>query len=59
MYLYAGKNTPEKGFRKDMLVYATRIDEKKKAASMPDVRLFEVAFSISVRQNADPVCWLN
>ena len=59
MYLYAGKNTPEKGFRKDMLVYATRIDEKKKAASMPDVRLFEAAFSISVRQNADPVYWLN
>ena len=58
MYLYAGKNTPEKGFRKDMLVYATRIAEKK-AASMPDARQFEAAFFISVRQNADPVYWLN
>ena len=59
MYLYAEKNTPEKGFRKDMLVDATGIAEKKKAASMPDVRLLEAAFSISVRQNADPVYWLN
>ena len=59
MYLYAGKNTPEKGFRKDMLVDTTGIAEKKKAASMPDARQFEAAFSISVRQNADPVYWLN